>query len=107
MQTKTHETLMKAQQGRLDNLRSWLTEAEDRISRMDVSKSQSGKVNPAHLNRLKNCLGALQRDLEAKQPVVDSLSTMVVVVDDGSASDDTGNKIFYFNSLNLVNKFCF
>jgi hypothetical protein len=90
-QTQTHETLMKAQQGRLGNLRSWLTEAEDRISRMDTSKDQSGKVNPAHLNRLKNCLGALLRDLEGKQPVVDSLSTMVVVVDDiAASSDDTG-----------------
>jgi hypothetical protein len=94
-QTQTHETLMKAQQGRLGNLRSWLTEAEDRISRMDTSKGQSGKVNPAHLNRLKNCLGALLRDLQDKQPVVDSLSTMVVVVDDiGASSDDTGEASF-------------
>ncbi|XP_059471698.1 dystrophin, isoforms A/C/F/G/H isoform X9 [Neocloeon triangulifer] len=89
IQTETHETLMKAQQNQLDSLRSWLTDAEDRISRMDASKGQPGKVNPAHINRLKNCLGALQRDLETKQPVVDSLSTMVVVVDDGSSADDT------------------
>ncbi|XP_065334491.1 dystrophin, isoforms A/C/F/G/H-like isoform X2 [Cloeon dipterum] len=89
IQAQTHETLMKAQQNQLGSLRTWLTDAEDRISRMDAGKNQSGKVNPAHLNRLKNCLGALQRDLEAKQPMVDSLSTMVVVVDDGSSADDT------------------
>jgi hypothetical protein len=80
---------MKAQKGRLNALRSWLTEAEDRISRMDPAKG-NGRLDPAQLNRLRASLGALQRDLEAQQPVVDSLATMVVVVDDGSASDDTG-----------------
>ncbi|KAF4520358.1 hypothetical protein B566_EDAN009881, partial [Ephemera danica] len=87
IQTKRHETLVKAQQSRLTSLRQWLTEAEDRISRMEPAKGH-GRLDPAHLGRLKNALGALQRDLQAQQPVVDSLNDVIVIVGDGSGSDD-------------------
>jgi hypothetical protein len=80
--------MMKAQQTRLTSLRQWLTEAEDRISRMEPAKGH-GRLDPAHLTRLKHALGALQRDLQAEQSVVDSLN-LVVVVEDGSAPDDAG-----------------
>lgn len=82
MQTKLHEALMKMQQQQQNALRQWLTETEDRISRF-------GPVGP-DLETARRQLQQhkqLQDDIEKEQEVVNSLSNMVVVVDESSAEN--------------------
>ncbi|XP_037578037.1 utrophin-like isoform X3 [Dermacentor silvarum] len=82
MQTKLQEALMKLQQQQQNALRQWLTETEDRISRF-------GPVGP-DLETARQQMEQhkqLQDDIEKEQEVVNSLSNMVVVVDEASADN--------------------
>nr|CAD7573370.1 unnamed protein product [Timema californicum] len=76
---RIHETLMELQQRQLDSLRSWLTAAEDRISRMSEPGPDWERLRVQMEQH-----GQLQEDLERQQRVVDALSNMVVVVDENS-----------------------
>ncbi|KAK7085433.1 hypothetical protein SK128_001326, partial [Halocaridina rubra] len=81
-QSKLHEKLMILQQRQLESLRRWLTDTEDRIANM----SQVGPTLEA-LEQQIEAHQALQSDLEKEQTNINSLSNMVVVVDE--ASSDT------------------
>ncbi|XP_064105399.1 dystrophin-like isoform X14 [Macrobrachium nipponense] len=79
-QSKLHEKLMALQQNQLDSLKRWLTETEDRIANMS-------QVGPT-LEALEEQIAAhqsLQTDLEKEQSNINSLSNMVVVVDESSS----------------------
>lgn len=71
---------MEMQQKQLDSLRRWLTETEDRISRMSATE-----LNQLALEEQINQLKELQRDIQDQQSVVDGLSKIVVVVDEESS----------------------
>ncbi|XP_067142933.1 dystrophin isoform X3 [Centruroides vittatus] len=76
-QSKLHEMLMELQQQQLDNLKKWLNDMEDRISRL-------GPIGP-DLIAIKQQIEQqkkIQKDVEQQQEVVNSLSNMVVVVDE-------------------------
>ncbi|XP_046433422.1 dystrophin, isoforms A/C/F/G/H-like isoform X3 [Neodiprion fabricii] len=79
-QSRIHEVLMEMQQGQLDSLRRWLTETEDRISRMSASE-----LNQLALDEQMNQLKELRKDIQQQQSVVDGLSKIVVVVDEDSS----------------------
>lgn len=67
---------MEIQQIRLEALRHWLTETEDRISRM-----ASTEIKSPLEEQLKQ-LNELEEDIKNQQTVVDGLKNMVVVVDE-------------------------
>ncbi|KAG1660545.1 Dystrophin [Nymphon striatum] len=85
-QTKLHEVLMELQQNDLNKLRNWLTETEDRISRI-------GDIGPSldNLHEQLEQQKKLQEDLVKQQDVVNTISNLVVVIDennpDGAFSD--------------------
>lgn len=88
---------MDMQQKQLDQLRQWLTDTEDRISHMADISSDSSIVKQQIEEHCR-----LQNDLQAQQKIVDTLSHMVVVVDDNNP--ESGElKIF----LVLCNHLCF
>lgn len=68
---------MQRQQQELDNFRQWLTVTEDRISRM-------AQIGPRHadLVRQVELHPILQADLLKQEALTETLSDMVVVVDD-------------------------
>nr|XP_027238839.1 dystrophin-like isoform X4 [Penaeus vannamei] len=79
-QSRLHEKLMTLQQTQLESLKKWLTETEDRIANM----SQVGPTT----DLLREQIAAhqsLQEDLENEQANINSLSNMVVVVDESSS----------------------
>ncbi|XP_077541931.1 dystrophin isoform X3 [Haemaphysalis longicornis] len=82
LQTRIQEALMKLQQQQQNALRQWLTETEDRISHF-------GPVGP-DLDTARQQMEQhkkLQDDIAKEQEVVNSLSNMVVVVDDLNAEN--------------------
>ncbi|XP_050057098.1 dystrophin, isoforms A/C/F/G/H isoform X3 [Aphis gossypii] len=82
-QTKIHESLMGIQQKQLDELRLWLTQTEDRISHL----SQSAKMDVDCLRSQLEEHSALRADLRKQQLSVDSLSNLVVVIDENAFPD--------------------
>ncbi|EEC01018.1 dystrophin, putative [Ixodes scapularis] len=82
LQTRLHEALMKMQQQQQNSLRQWLTETEDRISRFG-EPGPDLETARRQLEQHKK----LQDDIEKEQQVVNSLSHMVVVVDESSAEN--------------------
>ncbi|XP_025206146.1 dystrophin, isoforms A/C/F/G/H-like [Melanaphis sacchari] len=82
-QTKIHESLMGIQQKQLDELRLWLTQTEDRISHL----SQSAKMDVDCLRSQLEEHSALRADLRKQQLSVDSLSNLVVVIDENTFPD--------------------
>ncbi|XP_022178731.1 dystrophin, isoforms A/C/F/G/H-like isoform X1 [Myzus persicae] len=82
-QTKIHESLMGIQQKQLDELRLWLTQTEDRISHL----SQSAKMDVDCLRSQLEEHSALRTDLRKQQLSVDSLSNLVVVIDENTSPD--------------------
>lgn len=74
---------MGIQQKQLDELRLWLTQTEDRISRL----SQSTKMDVDSLRSHLEEHSALRADLRRQQLSVDSLSNLVVVIDENSFPD--------------------
>jgi len=87
---------MGIQQKQLDELRLWLTQTEDRISRL----SQSAKMDVESLRSHLEEHSALRADLRRQQLSVDSLSSLVIVVDE-NASPDSGKQFI----LNKINKY--
>lgn len=77
---------MGIQQKQLDELRMWLTQTEDRISHL----SQSAKMDVDSLRSQLEEHSALRADLRRQQLSVDSLSNLVVVIDE-NAFPDSGN----------------
>ncbi|XP_064473113.1 dystrophin-like isoform X2 [Ornithodoros turicata] len=81
-QSRLHETLMQLQQEQVNSLRQWLTDAEDRISRL----GPAGPDLDATQRQLE-MHKELQDDIEKEQDVVNSLSNMVVVVDESNTEN--------------------
>ncbi|XP_078260821.1 utrophin-like isoform X4 [Rhinoraja longicauda] len=85
-QAKLHEVLMELQQQQLEQLSKWLTQTEERIQRMEAQPVGD------ELESLKNKIEehkVLQSDLEMEQVKVNSLTHMVVVVDENSGDGAT------------------
>lgn len=78
-QTLIHSRLAQVQTKKIDELRNFLTNTEDRISRMpDIA------VTLDDLKTQMTEVLALRADLEDQQTLVDSLSNLVIIVDDES-----------------------
>lgn len=75
-QTKVHQHLAKMQLEKVEELKSFLTSTEDRLSRM--SKMGPG---PDELRQQMEDHKKLQADLEAQQALVESLSNLVIIED--------------------------
>ncbi|XP_038658195.1 dystrophin isoform X7 [Scyliorhinus canicula] len=85
-QSKLHEVLMDLQQQQLKHLADWLTNTEDRIHQMEAQP-----LGP-DLEALKQQVEehkVLQEDLEQEQVRVNSLTHMVVVVDESNGDNAT------------------
>ncbi|KAK2570584.1 Dystrophin [Acropora cervicornis] len=85
-QTKLHVQLMDLQQKQIDELADWLTVAEQRISSSEVIGSDLDTVRHQVEDHK-----FFQEDLEKQQQQVNSLTHMVVVVDDGSNESATAD----------------
>ncbi|XP_028414557.1 dystrophin-like isoform X10 [Dendronephthya gigantea] len=83
-QSKLHEQLMDLQQRQIDELASWLTAAEAKIESSDPVGSDVDT-----LKRQIDEHKSFQDDLEAQQQKVNSLTHMVVVVDDNANDNAT------------------
>ncbi|XP_063954064.1 dystrophin-like [Lytechinus pictus] len=83
-QSLLHEVLMQLQQKQLKDLRDWLTKTEQFID----DRSFIGDCLEA-VDKQINDLRDLQEDLEKQQRQVNSLSHMVVVVDESSPENAT------------------
>ncbi|KAG9347639.1 hypothetical protein JZ751_005210 [Albula glossodonta] len=85
-QARLHEVLMDLQQQQLQQLSDWLTQTEERIRKMEM-EPMAGHMESykAQIDQHK----ALQNDLEMEQVKVNSLTHMVVVVDENSGESAT------------------
>uniref|UniRef100_A0A3P9A6P6 Utrophin n=1 Tax=Esox lucius TaxID=8010 RepID=A0A3P9A6P6_ESOLU len=85
-QARLHEVLMDLQQQQLQQLSDWLTQTEEQIRKMEM-EPMAGNVEgyKAQIEQHKE----LQNDLEAEQVKVNSLTHMVVVVDENSGESAT------------------
>lgn len=82
-QSNLHEALMTLQKKQLDGLRTWLTSAEDKISKFT-------DLGP-DLNAIQQQIQEhqqLQDEVSDQQEVVNSLSNMVVIVDEGNTDNE-------------------
>lgn len=86
---------MGIQQKQLDELRLWLTQTEDRISRL----SQSAKMDVDSLRSQLEEHSALRADLRKQQLSVDSLSNLVVVIDENSYPDSGDHLLVVTNKV--------
>ncbi|KAM6954362.1 utrophin [Aplochiton taeniatus] len=85
-QARLHEVLMDLQQQQLQQLSDWLTQTEDRIKKMETEPTAGDMEGyKTQLDQHKT----LQNDLEAEQVKVNSLTHMVVVVDENSGESAT------------------
>ncbi|KAI7793926.1 putative utrophin [Triplophysa rosa] len=85
-QSRLHEVLMDLQQQQLQQLSDWLTLTEGRIRKMErepVAGDMDGYLAQLEQHKM------LQNDLEGEQVKVNSLTHMVVVVDDYSGESAT------------------
>ncbi|TRY54899.1 hypothetical protein DNTS_021319 [Danionella cerebrum] len=85
-QARLHEVLMDLQQQQLQQLSDWLTQTEGRIRKMEtepIAGDVQGFLNQIEKHKM------LQNDLEAEQVKVNSLTHMVVVVDENSGEGAT------------------
>ncbi|XP_060793676.1 utrophin isoform X3 [Neoarius graeffei] len=85
-QARLHEVLMDLQHQQLQQLSDWLKETEGRIRKMETEPT-AGDM-PGYLAQIEQHR-ALQSDLEAEQVKVNSLTHMVVVVDENSGESST------------------
>ncbi|KAJ8270600.1 hypothetical protein GJAV_G00116950 [Gymnothorax javanicus] len=85
-QARLHEVLMDLQQQQLQQLSDWLTQTEERIRKMET-EPVAGHIDGyrAQIEQHKE----LQNDLEMEQVKVNSLTHMVVVVDENSGESAT------------------
>ena len=84
-QSELHSLIMVRQQEQVGRLRSWMTTAEDRISRMrDVAQLEDEEQLQQQLEQQE----LLQRDLEDQQGAVTNLADFILVdVGEGDSSD--------------------
>ncbi|XP_075859011.1 utrophin isoform X4 [Microcebus murinus] len=85
-QSRLHDVLMELQKLQLQQLSAWLTLTEERIQKMETCPLDDD------LNALQKLLEehkSLQNDLEAEQVKVNSLTHMVVIVDENSGESAT------------------
>uniref|UniRef100_A0A3Q2V9M2 Calponin-homology (CH) domain-containing protein n=1 Tax=Haplochromis burtoni TaxID=8153 RepID=A0A3Q2V9M2_HAPBU len=85
-QARLHEVLMDLQQQQLQQLSDWLTQTEERIRRIETQPA--AKDMEAYKEQIEQHK-ELQNDLEAEQVKVNSLTHMVVVVDENSGESAT------------------
>uniref|UniRef100_I3K6S1 Utrophin n=1 Tax=Oreochromis niloticus TaxID=8128 RepID=I3K6S1_ORENI len=85
-QARLHEVLMDLQQQQLQQLSDWLTQTEERIRRIETQPAV--KDMEAYKEQIEQHK-ELQNDLEAEQVKVNSLTHMVVVVDENSGESAT------------------
>ncbi|KAG1936102.1 utrophin [Pimephales promelas] len=85
-QSRLHEVLMDLQQQQLQQLSDWLTQTEGRIRKMEtepIAGDMEGYLAQIEQHKV------LQNDLEVEQVKVNSLTHMVVVVDENSGESAT------------------
>ncbi|XP_075869628.1 utrophin isoform X3 [Nelusetta ayraudi] len=85
-QARLHEVLMDLQQQQLQQLSDWLSQTEERI--MKIETELPAKDLGVYKERIEQHK-ELQNDLEAEQVKVNSLTHMVVVVDENSGESAT------------------
>ncbi|GAB1294912.1 Utrophin [Apodemus speciosus] len=85
-QSRLHDALMELQKKQLQQLSGWLTLTEERIQKME--SLPLGDDLPS-LQKLLEEHKSLQNDLEAEQVKVNSLTHMVVIVDENSGESAT------------------
>uniref|UniRef100_A0A8C4EP43 Utrophin n=1 Tax=Dicentrarchus labrax TaxID=13489 RepID=A0A8C4EP43_DICLA len=85
-QARLHEVLMDLQQQQLQQLSDWLTQTEERIRKIETDPTAKDlELYKEQIEQHKE----LQNDLEAEQVKVNSLTHMVVVVDENSGESAT------------------
>ncbi|XP_033999363.1 dystrophin isoform X2 [Trematomus bernacchii] len=85
-QARLHEVLMDLQQQQLQQLSDWLSQTEQRIRKIETEPSVNDlELYKEQIDQHKE----LQNDLEAEQVKVNSLTHMVVVVDENSGESAT------------------
>ncbi|NWV85784.1 UTRO protein, partial [Dasyornis broadbenti] len=85
-QSRLHDMLMELQKQQLQQLSDWLTVTEERIQKME---SQLFAEDLESLQKQLEEHKSLQSDLEAEQVKVNSLTHMVVIVDESSGESAT------------------
>ncbi|KAF3831982.1 hypothetical protein GH733_000794, partial [Mirounga leonina] len=80
-QSRLHDVLMELQKRQLQQLSTWLTLTEERIQKMETCPLDDDLKSLQKLLEDHKCL---QNDLEAEQVKVNSLTHMVVIVDENS-----------------------
>uniref|UniRef100_A0A3B3BV17 Calponin-homology (CH) domain-containing protein n=1 Tax=Oryzias melastigma TaxID=30732 RepID=A0A3B3BV17_ORYME len=85
-QARLHEVLMDLQQQQLQQLSDWLTQTEKRIKRIETEPAAE---NMEAYKEMIEEHKELQNDLEVEQVKVNSLTHMVVVVDENSGESTT------------------
>ncbi|XP_053446857.1 utrophin isoform X2 [Nycticebus coucang] len=85
-QSRLHDVLTELQKRQLQRLSAWLTLTEERIQKMEACPLD-GDLNA--LQKLLEEHKSLQNDLEAEQVKVNSLTHMVVIVDENSGESAT------------------
>ncbi|KAM7135653.1 utrophin isoform 2-T2 [Molossus nigricans] len=85
-QSRLHDVLMELQKRQLQQLSAWLTLTEERIQKMETCPLDDDLQS---LQKLLEDHKSLQNDLEAEQVKVNSLTHMVVVVDENSGESAT------------------
>ncbi|XP_071405486.1 utrophin isoform X5 [Pithys albifrons albifrons] len=85
-QSRLHDVLMELQKQQLQQLSDWLTVTEERIQKME---SQLLAEDLESLQQQLEEHKSLQSDLEAEQVKVNSLTHMVVIVDESSGESAT------------------
>ncbi|XP_037000807.2 utrophin isoform X1 [Artibeus jamaicensis] len=85
-QSRLHDVLMELQKKQLQQLSAWLTLTEERIQQMETCPLEDDVKS---LQKLLEDHKSLQNDLEAEQVKVNSLTHMVVIVDENSGESTT------------------
>nr|XP_021548939.1 utrophin [Neomonachus schauinslandi] len=85
-QSRLHDVLMELQKRQLEQLSAWLTLTEERIQKMETCPLDDDLKSLQKLLEDHKCL---QNDLEAEQVKVNSLTHMVVIVDENSGESTT------------------
>ncbi|XP_019509286.1 PREDICTED: utrophin [Hipposideros armiger] len=85
-QSRLHDVLMELQKQQLQQLSAWLTLTEERIQKMETCPLDDDLKS---LQKLLEEHKSLQNDLEAEQVKVNSLTHMVVIVDENSGESAT------------------
>lgn len=85
-QSRLHDVLMELQKKQLQQLSAWLTLTEERIQKMETYSLDDEFTS---LQKMLEDHKSLQSDLEAEQVKVNSLTHMVVIVDENSGESAT------------------